>query len=82
MLSDHPVRCPQQPARLDHPALREVPRTHIHCVGAVPEGIVRRPVPATRPNGSPSRIRELPTGHDCMVTMPKELTELLLEAAD
>ncbi|MGQ5578250.1 alpha/beta fold hydrolase [Streptomyces sp. ECR3.8] len=80
MLSDHPVRCLQQPACLDNPGLREVPRTHVHCVGAAPEGIVRRPVPALQPNGTPSRVRELPTGHDCMITMPVELSELLLEA--
>ena len=77
-LSDHPVRCLQQPARLDNPAARRIPRTHIHCVGPAPEGITRRPVPATQPNGSPSRVHELPTGHDCMITMPKELGELLL----
>ncbi|WP_420037350.1 alpha/beta fold hydrolase [Streptomyces sp. cg28] len=81
LLSDHPVRCLQQPVRLDNPAARSIPRTHIHCVGAQPEGIVRRPVPATQPNGSPARVRELPTGHDAMITMPAELATLLLEPA-
>ncbi|MGW5651973.1 alpha/beta fold hydrolase [Streptomyces humi] len=75
MLSDMPVRCLQQPVRLDNPALHDVPRTHVHCVGAVPPGIVRRPVPADR------RVWELPTGHDCMITMPAELTGLLLQLA-
>lgn len=79
MLSDQPVRCLQQPVRLDNPAANAIPRTHIHCVGAKPEGITRRPVPALQPNGSPSRVRELPTGHDCMITMPAELTGLLLD---
>jgi len=46
MLSDHTVRCLQQPVRLDDPAARTIRRTHIHCTGAQPEGIVRRPVPA------------------------------------
>ncbi|MEW2515537.1 alpha/beta fold hydrolase [Streptomyces sp. NPDC046870] len=78
MLSDHPVRCLRQPVRMDNPAMRSVPRAHIHCVGVQPEGITRRPVPATQPNGSPARVWELPTGHDCMVTMPVELSELLL----
>ncbi|MEU2337360.1 alpha/beta fold hydrolase [Streptomyces sp. NPDC013172] len=73
MLSDMPVRCLQQPVRLDNPAGHRVPRTHIHCVGAVPPGIVRRPVPTGRP------VWELPTGHDCMITMPAELAELLLK---
>ncbi|MEV2245487.1 alpha/beta fold hydrolase [Streptomyces sp. NPDC049970] len=81
MLSDQPVRCLQQPVRLDNPAADSVPRTHIHCVGAEPEGIVRRPVAATQPNGTPARIRALPTGHDCMITMPAALSELLLESA-
>ncbi|WP_244223653.1 hypothetical protein [Amycolatopsis circi] len=81
MLSDQPVRCLQQPARLDNPAARAIPRTHIHCVGATPKGITRRPVPAIQPNGTPSQVWELPTGHDCMITMPVELSELLLKLA-
>ncbi|WP_067688586.1 alpha/beta hydrolase [Nocardia jejuensis] len=81
MLSDHPVGCLQQPVHLDNPAADAVARTHIHCVGAKPQGIARRPVAAIQPNGSPARVRELPTGHDCMITMPVELSELLLEAA-
>ncbi|MGW5591346.1 alpha/beta hydrolase, partial [Streptomyces sp. NPDC003857] len=79
MLSDHPVRCLQQPVRLDNPAVDRIPRTHIHCVGVMPQGITRRPVPAIQPNGSPAQVRELPTGHDCMITMPTELSELLLK---
>ncbi|MFE3178722.1 alpha/beta fold hydrolase [Amycolatopsis sp. NPDC059090] len=79
MLSDQPVRCLQEPVRLDNPAARAIPRTHIHCVGATPEGITRRPVPAIQPNGTPAQVWELPTGHDCMVTMPVELSELLLK---
>jgi pimeloyl-ACP methyl ester carboxylesterase len=80
MLSDQPVRCLQQPVRLDNPAAQTIARTHIHCVGATPEGITRRAVPPIQPNGSPAQIWELPTGHDCMVTMPVELSELLIRA--
>lgn len=79
MLSDQPVRCLQQPAHLDNPATNAIPRTHIHCVGAKPEGITRRPVPPTQPNGTPAQIWTLPTGHDCMITMPTDLTNLLLK---
>jgi len=79
MVSDHPARCLRQPVRLDNPAVTAIPRTHIHCVGAGPAGITRRPVPAIQPNGSPAEVWELPTGHDCMVTMPTELSELLLK---
>ncbi|GGW81857.1 alpha/beta fold hydrolase [Streptomyces lomondensis] len=78
MLSDQPVRCLTQPVRLDNPAVRKIPRTHIHCVADGPEGLDRRPVPALQPNGSPAQVWELPTGHDCMITMPAELAELLL----
>ncbi|MER8161929.1 alpha/beta hydrolase [Streptomyces sp. NPDC094472] len=79
MMSDQSVRCLQQPVRLDNPAVNAIPRTHIHCVAHVPEGVTRRPVPAIQPNGSPAQVWELETGHDCMITMPAELTELLLK---
>ncbi|WP_020416971.1 alpha/beta fold hydrolase [Amycolatopsis sp. ATCC 39116] len=80
MLSDQPVRCLQQPVRLDNPATRAIPRTHIHCT-VKPEGFSRRPVPAVQPNGTPAEVWELPTGHDCMITTPVELSELLLKLA-
>ncbi|MFJ5588211.1 alpha/beta fold hydrolase [Streptomyces noursei] len=79
MLSDQPVRCLQQPVRLDNPAVNAIPRTHIHNVGAVPEGVTRRPVPPIQPNGTAAQVWELPTGHDSMITMPDELGELLLK---
>jgi pimeloyl-ACP methyl ester carboxylesterase len=82
MLSDQSVLCMRQPVRLDNPALAAIPRTHIHCVGAKPANVIRRPVPAVQPNGSPSQVFELPTGHDCMITMPAELSELLLKIGD
>ncbi|MEV0640719.1 alpha/beta hydrolase family protein [Streptomyces sp. NPDC050619] len=79
MLSDQSVRCLQQPVRLDNPAVNTIPRTHIHCVAGGQERFPRRPVPAIQPNGSPAQVWELATGHDCMITMPVELTELLLK---
>ncbi|MFI7454592.1 alpha/beta fold hydrolase [Nonomuraea sp. NPDC049714] len=79
MLSDQPVRCLQQPVRLDNPAVNAIPRAHIHCTAGVPEGITRRPVPAIQPNGDPAQVWELATGHDCMITVPAELTDLLLK---
>ncbi|MEU1664753.1 alpha/beta fold hydrolase [Streptomyces sparsogenes] len=79
MLSDQPVRCLQQPVRLDNPAVNGIPRTHIHCTAVQLDGFARRPVPATQPNGSPSQVWELATGHDCMITTPVELTDLLLK---
>ncbi|MCS7477165.1 alpha/beta fold hydrolase [Umezawaea endophytica] len=75
MLSDQPVLCLQQPAHLDNPAVKAVPRTHVHCTVGIPEGLERRPAPAN------AEVYELATGHDCMVTMPGELSELLLKMA-
>jgi pimeloyl-ACP methyl ester carboxylesterase len=79
MLSDQSVLCFQQPVRMDDPAVDTIPRTHIHCVGAMLEGTVRQPVSAAQANGAPSQIWELATGHDCMITMPEGLADLLLE---
>ncbi|MFI8165584.1 alpha/beta fold hydrolase [Streptomyces sp. NPDC086081] len=77
MLSDQPVNCLRQPVRLNEPAARRIPRTHIHCT-VLPEGFVRRPVPGIQPDGTPARVWELATGHDCMITTPAELAALLL----
>jgi len=79
MLSDESVRCFQQTVRMDSPALDAIPRTHIHCVGAMLEGTVRESVPPLQPNGTPAQVWELRTGHDCMITMPAELAALLLK---
>ena len=78
-LSDQPVKCLQQPVRLDNPDANKIPRTHIHCTVGKPEGFHRRAVPPIQPNGQPAQVWELPTGHDCMITMPGELSELLLK---
>ncbi|MGW5135099.1 alpha/beta fold hydrolase [Streptomyces sp. NPDC004135] len=80
MLSDQPVNCLRQPVRLHEPAARRIPRTHIHCT-VLPDGFVRRPVPGLQPNGTPAQVWELATGHDCMITTPAELAELLLRTA-
>ncbi|MFI6619491.1 alpha/beta hydrolase [Streptomyces sp. NPDC050528] len=79
MVSDQPALCLQQPVHLDNPAANAIPRTHIHCAGSEPEGFERRPVPAIQPNGTPAQVWELETGHDCMITKPAELTDLLLK---
>lgn len=81
MLTDESVRCFVQPVRLDDPAMDAIPRTHIHCVGRKPEGVTRRPVPPARPGGAPVRVWELESGHDCMITVPDALVELLLRTA-
>jgi pimeloyl-ACP methyl ester carboxylesterase len=75
----------EQPLHLTNPAIvLSKPRTHIYCTG---EGfffsLMRR---LTSPRTLPPRevgwrLRELPTGHDAMITMPRELAKLLLEVA-
>jgi pimeloyl-ACP methyl ester carboxylesterase len=76
MLSDQSVRCLQQPVQFDNPAAERIPRTHIHCT-VRPEGFEARPVPPVQPNGEPAHVLELPTTHDCMITMPDALAALL-----
>ncbi len=79
MLSDQPVRCLQQPVHLDNPAVRRDSADAHPLRRRRAGGVVRRPVPELQPNGTPAQVWELPTGHDCMITMPGELAELLLK---
>ncbi|MEW2166494.1 alpha/beta hydrolase [Streptomyces sp. NPDC007084] len=78
-LTDESVLCFRQRVEMDNPAQALIPRVHIRCVGREPEGVTRRPVPELQPNGQPSRVHELKSGHDCMITDPGELGALLLE---
>ncbi|MET7683181.1 alpha/beta hydrolase [Streptomyces sp. NPDC005423] len=80
-LGDESVRCFQQPVEMDNPAQALIPRSHILCVGNEPAGVTRRPIPETQPNGEPSRVHELTSGHDSMIIKPAELSALLLETA-
>lgn len=78
ILSDESVLCFQQPVRLGDTAA-DIPRTYIHCTaGAPPDSRNRPPAQA---DSAPTQVWELPAGHDCMVTMPVELTDLLLKLA-
>ncbi|WP_329204151.1 alpha/beta hydrolase [Streptomyces sp. NBC_00683] len=80
-LTDESVLCFQQPAEMDNPAQASIPRVHILCIGNEPEDVTRRPIPKVQPNGEPSRVHKLDTGHDAMITKPAELSALLLENA-
>ena len=73
-LSDQSLRTLQQPVRLVNPLAATIARTHIHCSGGE-----RRPVPPRQPNGDPTVVWELDTGHDCMITAPEQLAALLLK---
>lgn len=62
------------------------PRTHIECTSGgfffllmqriLAHILAPRALPPTEAGW---RLRQLPTGHDAMITMPRELADLLLE---
>ena len=57
-----------------------MPRTYVYCAAkTAPDSFAEA---ATRVRDAPAwRYRELPTGHDAMVTLPRQTADLLLEAA-
>ncbi len=71
----------------DPQIISKKPRTFIRCTRGLPVFLLRmierlasnRTVSPITPGW---RFRQLDTAHDCMITMPKELTDLLLEIAD
>jgi pimeloyl-ACP methyl ester carboxylesterase len=78
----------EQPLRLKNPAIVSAkPCTHITCTGggcfrSLMRRIFRRIFArALFPTGAGWRLRQLRTGHDAMITMPRELADLLLEVA-
>ena len=82
-VTPQPLKTLEQPLHLKNPAIVEtVPRTHIYCTGgeffssfmqhwqvyrAIPYPGWRRALP---PREAGWRLRQLPTGHDAMITMP------------
>ncbi|MGW4720038.1 alpha/beta fold hydrolase [Nocardia sp. NPDC004260] len=75
----------QQPMTLTNPAaLAKIPVTHVHCgEGGEDFKAMRAAMPRTLPPADlpPGRLHVLPTGHDCMITMPRELAGCLLTVA-
>ena len=75
-----PFKTFTQPIRLANPAALHGPKTLIACTATSQADW--RDAAIIRARTEPDwRYRELPTGHDAMVTMPRELADLLLEAA-
>ena len=73
----------EQPLHMKHPRIvSEKPRTHIDCTGGgavrslMRRMLARRALPPTEAGW---RLRQLPTSHCAMITMPRELADLLLE---
>jgi pimeloyl-ACP methyl ester carboxylesterase len=79
-LTPQPARTFLEPLVYDESKLNGVAKTFIRCAGVNGERGVS--VTAARVKVLPDwKFRELATGHDAMVTMPDELTALLIEAA-
>jgi len=86
-VTPQPLKTLEQPLHLKNPAIvSSKPRTHIECTGrsVVFLRLQRLLQHLLAPQALPPkeagwRLRQLPTGHDAMITMPKELADLLLE---
>jgi len=79
ILTDESAYIFQQPAKLDNPTSAAIPVSYIRCVGPKPASSARQPRSAVRPNGRPAELWELESGHDCMVTAPARLADILLK---
>jgi pimeloyl-ACP methyl ester carboxylesterase len=86
-VTPQPLKTLEQSLHLKHPAIVSTkPRTHIECTGTSAarsrlRHLLRRLLAprALPPREAGWRLRQLPTGHDAMITMPRELADLLLE---
>jgi pimeloyl-ACP methyl ester carboxylesterase len=78
-LGPQPFKTMTEPVRYTNPAAAALPRTYVRCVDFPNPAFDRF---AARSRQEPGwRYRELASSHDVMVTMPRELAELLLEVA-
>ena len=68
-----------QTLTLTNPVAEAIPRTYIHCV----EETTAEEIAAeeARFDSLGWQYHHLPTGHDAMITMPEELSKILLELA-
>src|SRR5579872_3111269 len=80
-VTPQPLKTFEQPLHLKNPAIvSATPRTHIYCTGGsffysfMQRILGRRALPPTEAGW---RLRQLPTGHDAMITMPRELADVL-----
>jgi pimeloyl-ACP methyl ester carboxylesterase len=84
-VTPQPLKTLEQPLHLKNPAIVSTkPRTHIDCTGSGAVRSLLRHLLAPRalpPTEAGWRLRQLPSGHDAMITKPRELADLLLEDA-
>jgi pimeloyl-ACP methyl ester carboxylesterase len=76
-LVPHPFKTMSTPVTLENPAALALPKTYVYCNNPA-MGFFEAFAERTRA-AQGWRYRELATGHDAMVTMPRELTSLLVE---
>ena len=78
-LTPHPLKTLTTPVALENSRAQSIPSTFIRCS----EGMTEEEVAAEEKNftGLGINFRSLPTGHDAMITVPKELAKILLELA-
>jgi pimeloyl-ACP methyl ester carboxylesterase len=76
-LVPHPFKTLATPVFLTNPAALALPKTYMYCNNPAMGFFDAFAERARSEHGW--RYRELATGHDAMVTMPRELTALLLE---
>lgn len=77
-LTPHPARTWIDPIRLKNGGSSGLPRTYVFCNQAGPESPMRRHAEQRRHDPT-FRFRELPSGHDAMVTVPDETAKVLLD---
>jgi pimeloyl-ACP methyl ester carboxylesterase len=78
-LTPHPLKTLTTPVALENPRAKPIPSTFIlYSEGMTEEDIAAEEKKFT---GLGMNFRSLPTGHDAMITMPKELAIILLELA-
>ena len=86
-VTPQPLKTLEQPLHLKNAAIvSTTPRTYIECTSGgffflllqriLAHILAPRALPPTEAGW---RLRQLPTGHDAMITMPRELADLLLE---
>jgi pimeloyl-ACP methyl ester carboxylesterase len=75
-LTPHPLRSFEEPVRLDNPAADALPRCYISCTVGQSDVMAAT---AARLRANPRwRYVELATGHDAMITAPRELADIVL----
>ena len=79
-MSPQPFKTFTEPVRRTNPAAQALERTYIRCL-QYPSPYFDTAAEVAQQPASGWRYRELATSHDAMVTMPRELADLLMEVA-